>query len=123
MIQRLLAMSFLGGVAALNVPCSIATADVSIIDTAAILGGLRTSYFFKKTISGREWLVTTNFAVIIHNKAQNPRVLFDLGIRRDYMNASLAIHGFLSTSHSDVAVKKENGKMLEKHQMNVAEKQ
>jgi glyoxylase-like metal-dependent hydrolase (beta-lactamase superfamily II) len=120
-IERLLRISFLAAAAALNVPYSIATADVSIIDTTASLRGLPTSSFVKQTISGHEWLATPNFAFLIHNKAQNRRVLFDLGLRRDYWNASLAIRESLSTSQIDVAVEKDVRQILEEHQIDVAE--
>lgn len=68
----------------LNIPSSSATVHVQIIDTTGhITGSLDT--FFTPAIKGHTRLSCPSYAFLISHPKLKRRVLFDLGIRKDYL--------------------------------------
>lgn len=72
----------------LKIPHSTATVDVSIIHTTASITGIECWKFMEPSIPGHDYLDVPCFCFLVHNKAQNRTVVFDLGVRKDWENLS-----------------------------------
>ncbi|KAB5566136.1 beta-lactamase-like protein [Coniochaeta sp. 2T2.1] len=72
----------------LHIPASTATVAVSIVHTTASLKGLHLWQFMSPYIRGHDWLDVPCFCFLVHSKAQNRTIIFDLGIRKDWWNLS-----------------------------------
>lgn len=72
----------------LDIPSSLATVKVSIIDTASSIKGVDTWKFLSPSIKGHDYLSTVAFSFLIEHPTLNRRLLFDLGIRKDWWNSS-----------------------------------
>jgi hypothetical protein len=68
----------------LNLPSSLACVNIKIIDTT-LTAEFPLGLFAQPTISGRE-LVESCYSFYIEHPTLGKRVLFDLGMRKDYTN-------------------------------------
>lgn len=73
---------------ALNIPSSSAVVDVSVIDTTARIEGLPAAMFFGASIRGHEKLNTPTFSFLIEHNASGTRLLFDLGVAKNWEHGS-----------------------------------
>jgi glyoxylase-like metal-dependent hydrolase (beta-lactamase superfamily II) len=75
----------------LEIPESTATVSVSVINTTSSIKGVDAWKFIAPTIKGHEYLATPAFSFLITHEddsRRKRRLLFDLGIRKDWCNSS-----------------------------------
>lgn len=89
----------------LNIPASKCTVKVSILNTTCDIL-CPASAFVKPKIRGQEYLNFPTFAFLIENEAQDKRILFDAGGRKDWWN--------LSKVYDDLFEKKIPGVKIDK---------
>jgi glyoxylase-like metal-dependent hydrolase (beta-lactamase superfamily II) len=77
--------------------------------------GLPTKGFFGPAIPGHEWLAVPNFAFYIHHPYLNRSLLFDLGLRRDFWNASRLVTKTLRDNGYQISVQKDVRQTLEEN--------
>ena len=83
----------------LNIPSSDSTCNVSIIDTTCrikVTAGL----MMMPHILGHDFLQCPAYSFLVENVSQNRRVLFDLGVRKDWENLAPSIMGGLKSNVS-----------------------
>jgi hypothetical protein len=78
----------------LNIPASATTVQVQVIDTTCHIYGLLTE-FFTPSIKGHTHLSCPSFAFLISHPQLGRKLLFDLGVRKDYGNLPPRIAQFL----------------------------
>ncbi|KAK3998215.1 beta-lactamase-like protein [Cladorrhinum sp. PSN332] len=101
----------------LNIPFSSATVSVSAINTTSEIHGAPTNLFVSPPISGHKWIAAPVYSFLIHHEASNRRLLFDLGIRKDFHNLARPLYhhlvrqlGWKLTVEKDVPeILEENG--------------
>jgi glyoxylase-like metal-dependent hydrolase (beta-lactamase superfamily II) len=72
----------------LGIPFSPHTVDVSIIDTTATIRGFPARLFLSPPIKGYDSIAFPVFSFLVHHPGLNRRILFDLGIRKDWEKLS-----------------------------------
>ncbi|KAK4210334.1 hypothetical protein QBC37DRAFT_322319 [Rhypophila decipiens] len=82
-----------------HIPLSPHTVSVSIINTTSTIHGAKTCDFFGPPIKGHKWLAAPVFCFLLQHNEHEPstgrhipgktrRLLFDLGIRKDWWNSA-----------------------------------
>ncbi|RAK78967.1 MBL fold metallo-hydrolase [Aspergillus fijiensis CBS 313.89] len=97
----------------LNIPASGNTVEVSIIDTTARIHG-PPGIFLTPEVGGFKDLNTGAYAFMVENKSQNKRVLFDLGIRKDWENLAKPLYDRLKAMFS-ITIEKDVAEILTDH--------
>jgi glyoxylase-like metal-dependent hydrolase (beta-lactamase superfamily II) len=100
----------------LNIPTSTATVSVSVINTTASIKGIDTWKFFEPPIKGHEWLAAPCYSFLIEHKDASGkirRLVFDLGIRKDWQNLSPFLLKRFETNGYAVDVKQSVREILE----------
>lgn len=99
---------------AIHIPVSQACVNIKIIDTS-ILGAFPLGLFAQPTISGKE-LIELCYSFYIEHPGSGKRVLFDLGMRKDYTNlppsyvAMVEQNGWIiQVTHNVAEIIKEHG--------------
>lgn len=100
-------------------PASPNTVQVSIIDTATTIR-CPADIFLAPRVDGLERLTANAFSFLIENPRAGRKVVFDLGVRRDWENYAQPLSDHLKRGRFDIEVKKnvaeiltENGVKLE----------
>ena len=89
-----------------DVPKSTATVKVSIIDTTTRLSHAPTQMFLQPPIPGFDDLVAPAFAFFIEHPSGD-KYIFDLGVRKDWLNFSPAIGKKLKEIGFHIVVEKD----------------
>ncbi|PWY92283.1 hypothetical protein BO70DRAFT_357416 [Aspergillus heteromorphus CBS 117.55] len=76
------------------IPPSTSTVDVSIIDTTSTIH-FPTSIFVAPEINGVKSQTAKSYAFLIEHKPTGRRLVFDLGVRKDYQNLAKPIYDSL----------------------------
>ncbi len=69
----------------MSFPQSDSTVRVRMIDTTAVMT-VKAQSFVEPALKGHELLNLTAVAFLIENEALGQRIMFDLGVRKDYWN-------------------------------------
>ncbi|KAK4168370.1 beta-lactamase-like protein [Cladorrhinum sp. PSN259] len=99
----------------LNIPPSSSTVSVSAINTTSTLHGGPTSLMVSPPIQGHNWLAAPIYSFLIHHPPTNRRLLFDLGIRKDFQNLSPVIYHRLQEFGCKITVTKDVRDILEEN--------
>ncbi|KAH8816969.1 beta-lactamase-like protein [Xylogone sp. PMI_703] len=97
----------------LNIPPSQNCVDVKIIDST-IHGAFPLALFAQPRISGRE-LIETAYCFYIEHPTLNKRVLFDLGMRKDYNNLPPKHAGMIQQTGWVLDVEKNVIEIIQEH--------
>lgn len=93
--------------------------SVSVINTTATLRGVPTWKFFEPAIEGHEWLATPCYSFLIEHRDIDSgairRLVFDLGIRKDWENLSPFLQRRFKTGGYQVSVEKSVRDILEEN--------
>jgi hypothetical protein len=95
-----------------NIPSSAATVQVHIINTTSRISNPPTNLFFKPNAPGFTTLPRTSYSFLIEHSSDQ-KLLFDLGVRRDWQNYSPKISNLLEKSGWEVEVKQDVSEPLE----------
>ena len=102
-----------------TIPASDSTVNVHIIDTTSRIQNLPLSVFIEPPIKGHDNIDCPAFSFLIENSSNGRKVLFDLGVRKDWKNLSPRIAdrirggGWLISVEKDVAeILQESGVKL-----------
>ncbi|KAF1960388.1 Metallo-hydrolase/oxidoreductase [Byssothecium circinans] len=97
----------------LNIPSSSTHVSVSIIDTGALIT-VPTSMFIADPLPGHESLTAIAFVFLIEHEPSGQKILFDLGIRKDFENLPPVVTALLSAPGLEVEVKEDVADVLNK---------
>ncbi len=95
----------------LHIPPSNVAVKVFIIDTTTHISGLPSDSFVQPHIEGYDVLDCPALAFLIEHPS-GKRVLFDLGVRRDWENLSPRIQGLIKKGGWHVTVEKGVAEIL-----------
>ena len=70
----------------LNIPDSKSTVNVHIINSTSRIKGIPCSMFMTPTYKGFDYLDVPAFCFLIENQSSGRKLLFDLGVRKDWEN-------------------------------------
>ncbi|KAF8601758.1 hypothetical protein BDV93DRAFT_584809 [Ceratobasidium sp. AG-I] len=104
---------------ALNIPPSNATIKISVIDSGTRLGGLPSSLFFDPQIKGHKLLYGLSYSFLLEHEPSNSKLIFDLGISKDWMNTppatTISVAKILVDSKWEIRVEKSISEVLTEH--------
>ncbi|MCJ1399609.1 hypothetical protein MMC11_002811 [Xylographa trunciseda] len=95
----------------LQIPSSSSTVQVSIIDTTTHIG-LIPSVFVEPSIPGYDTLNCPAYSFLIEHSSGR-KILFDLGVRKDWNNLAPEVYHRLQASNWDIQVPKDVREILE----------
>lgn len=95
----------------INVPLSDITVKVSIIDTTSHISGIPTSVFVQPQIKGYDYLDCPAFSFLIEHP-DGRRILFDLGVRKDWSNLAPRIVNRIKDNDWRVTIEKGVSEIL-----------
>ena len=95
----------------LNIPESSSTVDISIIDTTSRIR-LPSSSLFQPSIKGNETLDAPAYSFLIEHPANGRKLLFDLGLRKDWQNLAPAFSDMVKEGHGTVQIEKNVAEIL-----------
>ncbi|KAL9616106.1 MAG: hypothetical protein Q9160_008990 [Pyrenula sp. 1 TL-2023] len=98
----------------LNIPSSENCVDVKIIDTSAHLI-LPLDLFAVPKVGDAEWLDAGAYASLIENPRTHQRVIFDLGMRKDYQNLAPALQPFIQNPKATIEIEKNVVEIIQEH--------
>ena len=96
----------------LNIPDSKSTVNVYIINTTAHIQGIPSSHFFDPEIKGFDVLDCPALSFLIENPANGRKLLWDLGVRRDWQNLAPRIVKRINDGGWTVTVEKDVAEIL-----------
>ena len=96
----------------LHIPSSKATVKVSIIDTTTHIDGVLSGAIIEPGIPGYEHLNCPSYSFLIEHSSGR-KILFDLGIRKDWDNLAPKVFNRLKASGWDIKVAKDVREILE----------
>ena len=102
----------------LHIPASKAIVQVSIIDTTARIDGISTGTFLLPKITGYDYLSCPAFSFIIEHSA-GKKVLFDLGVRKDWENFSPSLYERITSYGWQIVVQKDVRDILEEENIDL----
>lgn len=95
----------------INFPFSNSTVRVRLVDTTALLT-VRAESFIEPVPEGLDLLNMTCAAFLIEHQPSGKRIMFDLGVRKDYWNLSAVIQKRLGTVIPSLKVEKDATEIL-----------
>ncbi|KAG8703171.1 hypothetical protein FRC08_003038 [Ceratobasidium sp. 394] len=98
-----------------NIPPSDRTVKVSVIDTTSRVRGLPTSLFFVPLIGGNDAVDCPAYSFLVEHEPSGKKLLFDLGVAKDWRNGPSAIANKVLESHWQVDVEKDTSEILVEH--------
>ncbi|KAK4463683.1 beta-lactamase-like protein [Cladorrhinum samala] len=105
----------------LNIPPSPSTVSVSAIDTTSRIYGVHTDHFLDPPIEGHGRLAGPAYSFLIQHPKLGRRLLFDLGIRKDFENLARPIAEILRQKPVPrVVVDKDVRQILEENNVDPA---
>ena len=93
-------------------PPSNATVRVRLIDTTTVMT-IRAENFIQPVQPGHELMNVTDVAFLIDHPSSGLRVMFDLGVRKDYWNLAPVLQERLGTVIPSLRVDKDMTEILE----------
>jgi hypothetical protein len=96
----------------LHIPPSAATVDVCIINTTGHIDGIPTNDFLLPSIPGHKYLVCPVYSFLIQHSSGR-KVLFDLGVRKDWENFAPGLYNRLRDYGWNIAVEKDVREILD----------
>lgn len=96
----------------LNIPESDSAVEVHIINTTSHIKGLPTSRFFEPKIQGFDAMDCPAYSFLIEHP-KGKKLLFDLGIRKDWKNLPPAVIGPIKRHGWEISVEKGVDEILE----------
>ncbi len=97
--------------APINIPSSEATVNVHIIDTTSRIKNIPSSLFVEPPIKGLDYLDCPAFSFLIENPGGR-KVLFDLGVRKDWKNLAPRIADRIRGGGWQITVEKDVAEIL-----------
>ena len=104
----------------LAIPPSESTVSVSIIDTTSKIRGVTPERFLEPRIKGHDWLGAPAFSFLIQHPTLNRRLIFDLGIRKDWWNLSPFLLGHFKNGGHEFDIQKNVRDILDEHGVDAA---
>ena len=98
----------------LNIPASSTTVKVSIINTTSRVRGIPAPHFMTPAIKGFETLDCPCYSFLVEHP-NGRKVLFDLGVRKDWENLSPRIVGRIKDGGWKIEGEKNVAEILEKN--------
>lgn len=95
----------------LNIPDSDVTVKVSIIDTTSHIAGIPTNIFVQPPIKGYDYFDCPAYSFLVEHPS-GKRILFDLGVRKDWQNLAPRIVEHIRNGRWKVDVKKNVADIL-----------
>ncbi|KAL8851240.1 MAG: hypothetical protein Q9221_003871 [Calogaya cf. arnoldii] len=95
-----------------NIPGSTSTVSISIINTTSRIRGIPTSTFMEPPIKGHDTLDCPAYSFLIEHKPLNQKLLFDLGVRKDWENLAPKISTTIKEKGWSVTVEKGVNEIL-----------
>ncbi|CAE6413238.1 unnamed protein product [Rhizoctonia solani] len=99
----------------LHIPTSEEIVKVSIIDTTSRIKGPPTNVFFEPVIKGFESMDCPAFAFLIEHEKSNSKLVFDLGVSKDWRNGPPVIANQSLKLGWDISVPKSVSEILVEH--------
>ncbi|MCJ1289500.1 hypothetical protein MMC34_001033 [Xylographa carneopallida] len=96
----------------LHIPSANSIVQVSIIDTTTHIGGIPNGLFMVPPIPGYEYLNCPSYSFLIEHSSGR-KILFDLGVRKDWDNLAPKVFNRLKESDWDIRVPKDVREILE----------
>lgn len=96
----------------LNIPESHNAVNVHIIDSTARLRDLPTKDFFEPDFVGFDTLDIPSYSFLIEHPPSSRRVLFDLGLRKDWRNLAPEVVGYIKDEGWSITVEKDVAEIL-----------
>lgn len=100
-----------------HIPESTSTVDVHIINSTSRVRGIPTTLMMEPHIDNFDILDCPAFSFLIEHPKTHQKVLFDLGIRKDWENLSARIVKRLKDGGWQVEVEKGVADILKDHQV------
>ena len=97
----------------LHIPDSEFTVDVYIIDTTSYMRKLPFSMFMEPHIKGLDYLNSPAFSFLVDHPSNGRKVLFDLGVRKDWKNLAPTIADRIRGGGWQVTVEKDVAEILQ----------
>ncbi|KAL8883482.1 MAG: hypothetical protein Q9215_008207, partial [Flavoplaca cf. flavocitrina] len=88
------------------IPESASTVDISIIDTTSRIRGIQTELFMEPKIKGHDIIDCPAYSFLIENEKSGQKILFDLGVRKDWENLAPKISNSIREKGWSVTVEK-----------------
>lgn len=88
------------------IPESTSTVDIHIIDSTSWIKGIPTSFFMEPEIKGHDIVAAGAFSFLIEHQSTGTKLLFDLGVRKDWENLSAKIADRIKENGWTVTVEK-----------------
>ena len=102
----------------LNIPDSESTVHVRVINSTARIKGIPVSIFFEPEIKGFEALDCPAYSFLVEHPPSGRKVLWDLGVRRDWENLAPRIVKRIRDGGWQVTVEKGVAELLEEGGVN-----
>ncbi|CAE6528823.1 unnamed protein product [Rhizoctonia solani] len=99
----------------LYIPLSENTVKLSIIDTTSRIKGPPTNVFFEPTITGFDIMDCPAYAFLVEHEQSNSRLVFDLGVSKDWRNGPPVIANRSLELGWDISVPKTVAEILVEH--------
>ncbi|KAJ9647473.1 hypothetical protein H2204_000102 [Knufia peltigerae] len=96
----------------MDFPASQHTVRVRLINTTAVMT-IKAELFIRPVQKGQESLNVTSAAFLIEHEASNRKIMFDLGVRKDYWNLSPAVQKRLGTVITSLKVDTDTPTILQ----------
>ncbi|KAI4190992.1 MAG: hypothetical protein L6R41_000442 [Letrouitia leprolyta] len=90
----------------LAIPESSSTVDIHIIDSTSRIKGIPISLFMEPEIKGHDIVDCPAFSFLIEHRATSTKLLFDLGVRKDWEKLSTKIYDRIKAGGWSVTVEK-----------------
>lgn len=100
----------------LNIPHSDVTVKVSIIDTTSHIAGIPTNIFVQPPIKGYDCLDCPAYSFLIEHPS-GKRLLFDLGVRKDWENLAPRVVEHIRKGGWKVEVEKDVAEILRENRV------
>lgn len=104
----------------LNIPSSPSTVSVSVINTTAKIYGAPAELLLAPPIEGHRWVAGPIYSFLIQHPKLHRRLLFDLGIRKDFKNLAGPICQLLQEPGPKLEVEKDVWQILEENKVDPA---
>jgi len=97
----------------LNIPESNSTVVVHVMNSTTRIQGIPSNFFFEPEIKGFDTLDPTAFSFLIEHPASSRKLLWDLGVRKDWQDLAPGIAKAIKDRGWKVTVEKGVAEILE----------
>lgn len=99
----------------LNIPPSDVTVKVFLIDSTAKLSALPVSMMVQPQYKGYDFMDAAPCLAFLIEHPSGKRVMFDLGVRKDWKTMAPSVHEVLKRIGCELTVKKDVAEILQEH--------